>query len=197
MKRILVAYTTNTGSTEEVARAVAEELGKAGDQVETRRIEEVSDISTYQAVVVGAPMILGWHRAALRFVKKNRQVLSRVPVAYFFTAMRLTATGETSINGVPVCVDPKLAAPPQKTGRLSFKERYATVKNYLSPALRAAPEVKPVSAAFFGGKLEMFRLKLPQMLFVMAIIRAQPGDFRNFSFIREWASGLRSQWTRA
>jgi len=36
--------------------------------------------------------------------------------------MSLTRTGETNIQGIPVFVDEKLALPPQKEGRLSFKD---------------------------------------------------------------------------
>jgi menaquinone-dependent protoporphyrinogen IX oxidase len=75
--------------------------------------------------------------------------------------------------------------------KLSFKERYATVGSYLKPALKRAPLVKPVSAGFFAGKLDYSKLNAFQMLFVMLIIGAQPGDFRNWEAIRDWASSLR------
>jgi menaquinone-dependent protoporphyrinogen oxidase len=192
MKKILVAFSTNSGSTQEVAQAIGDELGKAGDQVDVRRLDEVSDLTPYQAVVVGAPMILGWHRAALSFVKKHQTALSRVRVAYFFTAMSLTQTGEKAIESIPVSIDPEQAKPPKKAGSLSFEERYSLPANYLHPALKAAPQVKPVSVGFFGGKLEMFRLNIFQMLFVMLAIRAQPGDRRNWEFINVWAGELRS-----
>ncbi len=188
---VLVAYATNSGSTEEVAQAIAEELGRDGAQVDVRRLEEVTNLQPYSAVVIGAPMIVGWHRAALGFVKKHRQALSRVPVAYFFTAMSLTQTDEHCIGATPIHVDSNLAKMPHNPKRLSLHERYSTPSNYLGPALKAAPSVKPVSAGFFGGKLEMFRLKLLQMLFVMLIIRAQPGDYRDWTFIRAWATQLR------
>ena len=192
MKSVLVAYTTNSGSTEEVAKVIAEELGKDGAQVEVRRIEEVTNVEPYAAVVVGGPMILGWHRAAVGFVKKHQQALSRVRVAYFFTAMSLTQTNQESVGGVPVFVDPTLAKPPKNAKRLSLRERYATVSNYAGRPLKAAPLVKPVSIAIFGGRLEMFRLKLPQMLFVLLVIRAQLGDLRNWPAIRQWAAQVRT-----
>ncbi len=188
MTRILIAYSTNSGSTADVARAVAEELEKAGVQADVRRLEEVTDLEPYQAVVVGAPMILGWHRAALRFVKQHQGALSAKKVAYFMTAMSLTDTAEQ----VDASLDPALLKPPKVAGHLSLKERYATVSNYLRPALKASPLVKPLSVAIFGGKLEMFRLKFFQMLFVLLVIQAQPGDHRNWPFIRAWAAALPS-----
>ena len=190
MNKILVAYTTNSGTTEEVAQAIGEELGKRGNPVDVRRLEEIANLDGYQAVVVGGPMILGWHRAAQKFVRQHRQELAKLKVAYFFTAMRLTQTGESQIEGIPLAIDPELAIPPAKPNRLSLPERYATPANYLRPARKAAPQVKPVSAGFFGGRLDMYRLRWWQALFVMVVIRAQPGDKRNWDFIRGWAAGL-------
>jgi menaquinone-dependent protoporphyrinogen IX oxidase len=189
-KRVLVAYTTNAGSTAQAAQAVSEGLSNADTTVEMRRLEEVTDLAPYAAVVIGAPMIMGWHRAATKFVKQHAAALSRVPVAYFFMARSLTKTGETQIDGIPLCIDPYLAKSPKQVDRLSYRERYATVGNYLRPVLQAAPQVKPVSAGFFGGRLDMYRLKLWQKLFVLFIIQAQPGGSIDVAFIREWAAGL-------
>jgi len=197
MTKILVAYTTNSGSTEEVAQEIAKGLEKSGAQAEVRRLEEVASLEDYQAVIVGAPMILGWHRAAQNFVKKHRAALASRPVAYFCTAMSLTQTGEERVQSVPVCIDPWLAKPAQKPGSLSFKERYALPSNYIAPMLKAAPEVKPVSIGLFGGKLELFRLNIFQMLFVMLVIRAQPGDLRNWSAIGQWAAEIGPALCRA
>jgi menaquinone-dependent protoporphyrinogen oxidase len=191
MKRVLVAYATNSGSTGDVARVMGEELGKDGDLVDVRRIEEVDSLQGYQAVVVGAPMILGWHRGAVKFVKQHRQALGQVPVAFFATAMSLTQTSDRPAGGIPIYLDPGLCTPPHHPGRLSLKERYARVSNYLRPMLKAAPSVRPVEIGFFGGKLELFRLKFLQMLFVMVIIQAPPADLRNWPAIREWAAHLR------
>lgn len=190
---ILVAYTTHSGSTEEVAKAVGEELSKGGLMVQVQRLEEVTSVGSYDAVIVGAPMIIGWHRAARKFLRRHREALSRVPVAYFFMAMSLTETGETAVDTVPILVDPYLPQPPGRSGRLSRRERYATVENYLRPVLKAAPRVKPVSAAFFRGNLDLMRLKLLPRLFVMLVIQATPGDLRNWPFIRDWATNVSTE----
>jgi menaquinone-dependent protoporphyrinogen oxidase len=190
MDKILVTYATNAGSTAKIAEAVAAEIVKNEAEVEILPLEKVATLDGYSAIVLGAPMILGWHRGALAFLKRNRGSLSRVPVALFITCMNLTRTGETSLNGIPLFVDEKLAIPPQKEGRLSFKERYSTMSNYLAPIFKAAPAVKPVSVAFFGGSLQYFNLKWWAALFALLIIQAQPGDRRNWSAIETWAGGL-------
>jgi len=190
MKRILVAYATMAGSTVEVARVVGEEIAKSGAQVDVLPLGEVKGLDVYDGVVVGGPMIMGWHRAALGFLKKHREALQRIPLAVFVMAMSLTQTGETSVDGVPVEVDEKLPKSPEQEGRLNFRERYARLANYVRPILKATRPVKPVDIGVFGGRLEYGRLKWWAVLFVMVIIQAPAGDRRNWTAIRSWAAGL-------
>lgn len=190
MNKILVTYATMAGSTVEVAQAVAEEIAIGGLQVEVLPLSEVQDLEAYDGVVVGGPMIMGWHRAALRFVKKHREAFQRIPLAVFVMAMSLTQTGETSVGGVPVYVDEKLPKPPEKEERLNFRERYARLSNYIQPILRAIRPARPASMGIFGGRLEYGRLKWWAVLFVMLIIKAPAGERRNWPAIRAWAAGL-------
>jgi menaquinone-dependent protoporphyrinogen oxidase len=189
MSKILVSYATNSGSTAEVAKIIMEELQKSGAQVELLPITEVRELTGYSAVVLGAPMILGWHRNALGFLRKHRKALAHLPLAVFVTCMSLTKSGEMSLPGLPVSVDEGLPKPPQKAGRLSYKERYSLLANYLRPILRACPR-KPVSIGIFGGQLNFSHMQWWAMIFVILILQAQAGDHRNWAFIRQWAGGL-------
>lgn len=190
MNRILVAYATMAGSTMEVAEAVGEEIAKSGVQVDVRSISEIKDLKGYDGVVVGGPMIMGWHRKALGFLKKHREAFQQIPLAVFVMAMSLTQTDETSVDGVPVYVDEELPKPPVDEERLNFRERYARLAKYLRPVIKATRPVKPVSIGVFGGRLEYGRLKWWAVLFVMLIIQAPAGDRRNWEAIRSWAAGL-------
>jgi menaquinone-dependent protoporphyrinogen IX oxidase len=190
MKRILVTYATMAGSTSEVAQAVGEEITKCGLEVDVISLSEIRSLKDYDGVVVGAPMIMGWHRDASRFLKKHREEFKRIPLAVFVLAMSLTQTGETSVDGVPVYMDENLPKPPQKVGSLSFRERYARLSNYLQPIISATRPVKPVSIGVFGGRLEYGRLKWWAVLFAMLIIRAPAGERRNWPVIRSWAAAL-------
>jgi menaquinone-dependent protoporphyrinogen oxidase len=192
MSHILVAYTTMAGSTMEIAKVIGEEIARPGHQVDVLPIKSIKNLEGYDGVVVGAPMILGWHRSALGFLKIHRKALQNIPLAVFGAAMSLTQTGDMGLYGVPVCIDEKLPKPPEKPGQLSFKEKYATLSNYFQPVLKAARPGKPVSIAVFGGRLEYGRLKWWAVLFAMLIIQAPAGDRRNWPAIRAWAAGIPS-----
>ena len=196
MKKVLIAYATRSGTTAEVARTIGEEMEKTGTQVDVLSVDKVNGLESYDALVLGAPMILGWHRAALRFLRKNRSSLKRIPLAVFVTCMSLTKTEETSFLGVPVMIDENLPKPPKDESRLTFKERYSLVSNYLRPILQACP-VKPVSVGVFGGRLDFSHMQWWAMIFVVLILQAQAGDKRNWEAIRAWARNLLPVFTAA
>ena len=79
---------------------------------------------------------------------------------------------------------------PEKPDSLSIKERFTTLEYYLKTIVQATPEVKPVSVAFFNGKLDMRCLKWWQAAFVMIVVQAMPGDYRNWDAIRAWGRSL-------
>lgn len=190
MKTILVTYATMAGSTADVAQAVRDEIARHGVQVDVLPLIEVQDLTPYDGIVVGGPMIMGWHRDALGFLKQHRATLQRLPLAVFVTAMSLTQTGVSSVDGVPVTVDKTLPKPSQVEGRLNFRERYARLENYIRPILRTIYPARPVSIGVFGGRLEYGRLKWWAVLFAMLVIQAPAGDRRNWAAIRAWAATL-------
>lgn len=185
MKRILITYATLAGSTAEVANAIAEEIGQSGDRAEVLPIAKVGSLAGYDGVILGGPMMLGWHRSALGFLKKHRNELRRIPFAIFVLCMSLTRTSDMEIDGVPITIDAKLPKPPVDEARMTFHERYSLLANYLRPILRAARPSKPTRIAVFGGRLEYGRLPWWAVLFAMFVVRAPAGDKRNWDAIRE------------
>lgn len=189
-KKILVTYATNAGSTAGVARAVGKGLETDGAKVEVKPIEAVTTVEPYDAVVVGAPMIFGWHREARTFLKQHQEGLHRLPVAYFMVALSLTTHDEKVHAGTQIYQDEGLARAPKVPERLSFTERFTSVSNYVQPALEIAPHVTPVSIGFFKGKMDYGRLNLLERVFVRLVFGAQEGDFRNWDAIGAWSEGL-------
>ena len=189
-QRILLVYATRHGSTVEVAEAIAEELRACGDEVDLRPPAEAPGPAGYDAVVVGGPMIMGWHRAAARYAKQHRDALAAVPFALFITAASLTEDGADEVGGVPVAKDPWLVKAPRNAGKLRRKERYALPTNYLSDVQKACAPARPRSVAFFAGSLDLTTMNILEKLFVLLVIGATPGDGRHWDFVREWAEGL-------
>ena len=190
MSEILIAYSTNTGSTLDVAQVIADELVQKGNNVSVKNISDIDDVKAYDSVLIGAPMILGWHKKAKQFLHKHRRVLSKKKCAYFCTAVSITKYGAEQGSGIPVFIDPFTAKAPLDVQKMTFREKYALPENYILPILKQAPDVKPISIALFGGNLDMSKLNFFEMIFVMAVIRAQPGDYRNWDAIRQWANNL-------
>lgn len=190
MSKILVTFSTNSGSTAEVAEAVASELKQSGHAVDVKPMKEVDTVSGYDSVVIGAPMIFGWQDQARQFVKKHQAELAAQKTAYFACAMRLTRAERESLPPVTLTLDENLVQNQSKPGSLTIKERFTTIGYYLKSMLPADSSTQPVSVAFFNGKLEMFRLKWWQAAFVMIVVQATPGDYRDFDLIKSWGKSL-------
>lgn len=194
MTTILVTYASMAGSTAEVAQTVGDEILRHGLKVAVLPLDQVDDVAAYDGVVIGGPMIWGWHRAALTFLKQNRAALQRIPLAVFATAMSLTQPSVTNVAGVPVHLDENLAKAPERQGRLTLRERYAQLSHYVQPILAAAGPAKPTSVGLFGGRMEYGRLPWWAVLFAMFIIQAPAGDRRNWKAIRAWAARLPAEF---
>jgi menaquinone-dependent protoporphyrinogen oxidase len=187
---VLVAYATRHGSTAEVAEAVAAELRGPDVEVKVKQITGGLRADAYDAVVVGAPMIMGWHKDAGRFLRRNASALAGRPTASFATAASLTELPDTP-GGVPVFCDPWLVKAPRRAGHLTYKERYASPDHYLRDIVGACNGVRFVGVALFGGAVDLAAMNLLEKLFVMLVVGAQPGDLRNWEAIKGWGREMR------
>ena len=68
---MLVAYGSERGGTEGLARALADALRALGVPTYVSDATDVADVGRYDAVIVGGALYAGrWHRNARRFVKR-------------------------------------------------------------------------------------------------------------------------------
>ena len=164
-KKILVAYASRCGTTGGVAEAMGRTLCGSGFDVDICLAKHAGDVSPYCAVVLGSAIHrASWLPEAIEFARKNREPLSRVPVAYFLTCLALHEETEESR---------KLA------------------KSYMEPVLKAVPEVRPVDSGLFAGVLDYSNMDALSRMAMKVMGKGVPeGDFRNWRGIASWAKGL-------
>jgi menaquinone-dependent protoporphyrinogen oxidase len=102
MAHMLLVYGTTEGHTAQIADRMAAAIRADGHTVEMHDAKEVrkqSVTSAFDAIIVGGSVHAGEYQSAVReFVKRNRELLERVPSAFFsvsLTAADADAEAET------------------------------------------------------------------------------------------------------
>ncbi len=81
---ILVTTASKHGATAEIAAAVADTLRESGLEVDVREPDEVTSLTTYDAVVLGSAVYAGrWLESARRFTERHHSALQSLPVWLF------------------------------------------------------------------------------------------------------------------
>ncbi len=82
--KILIAVASKHGSTFEIGRLIEQTVSIAGHQTELSKPEDVTDLSPYDAVVLGSAVYAGnWRPSAKKFASKHRQELLAMPFWMF------------------------------------------------------------------------------------------------------------------
>jgi menaquinone-dependent protoporphyrinogen oxidase len=81
---VLVTFASRLGSTEGIARSIADRLRARGVATSVRPVNDVDDATKFAAAVVGSAVYAGsWMPAAVSFVQENRTILAGRPVWLF------------------------------------------------------------------------------------------------------------------
>jgi len=165
--KVLVAYASDCGSTGEVAESIGQVLCDNGTAVDVRLVENVKDLSTYQAAVIGSAVHSSkWLPEAIKFIEANQKVLSQIHVAYFLTCLTLYKSNDVTRR---------------------------RARSYLDPVLDAVPQVKPVDIGLFAGVLDYSKLSFMVRMVMKSKMKKKgvpEGDHRNWNDIRAWTEGL-------
>ena len=162
---VLVGFATRYGSTEEVAQAIAATLGESGLDVDLKLISEVKTVDRYDAIVVGAPLFMfRWHKDALQFLSRNRDILIQRPLAIF----ALGPVHEPHDEG-------------------EWQDSW----DQLNKELEKFPWLELLAIEMFGGKYAPEKLGFPLKLFAGA---EPASDIRDWDAIRTWSNGLANKF---
>jgi menaquinone-dependent protoporphyrinogen oxidase len=159
---VLVAAASKHGATDEIAERIGADLAEHGIDADVKRLNEVEDLSEYDAFVLGSAIFYGkWMKEAISFVDAHAGELSERPTWLF---------GSGSITGnPPIAEDPK-----GMLARLIDKLVSST----------HAREHK-----LFAGKLDSSKLSLAEKLPVR-MARCREGDWRDWQAVDEWAAAI-------
>jgi menaquinone-dependent protoporphyrinogen oxidase len=161
-RRILVAYGTKHGATAEIAERIGQVFREAGLQADVMSADEVDDLSSYGAVVLGSAIYIGqWRKEVVRFLKANEQALAERKVWLFSSG----PTGE----GDPVAL---------VDGR--------KVPEKLQPIV---DRIQPQDVVVFHGAMDADDLNFLEK-FAIKNVGAPLGDFRNWEAITAWAEAI-------
>lgn len=165
--RILVAYATRTGSTAEVADAIASRLCEAGLSAEARPVNEVTSLDGYSGAVLGSAVrYASWLPEMMDFLSENRDALSAMPVAFF--TMHMLALGDD-------------------TAAVAERAKYTA---------KARDLIAPIDEVFFEGMIDLARLSFLDRLAVR-LVRSPIGDRRDWERIAAWTDRLAPLLTSA
>ena len=160
--QVLVAYATKYGATAEIAEKIGQVLREAGLRADVLPADRVSDLTPYQAVVLGSAVYIGqWRKEAVKFLKANETVLAEKPMWLFSSG----PTGE----GDPV----ELVQGWRFPGKLQ----------------PIADRVRPRDVAIFHGAVDVGKLNLIEK-WMLKNVKAPIGDFRDWDAITSWAAAI-------
>ncbi len=192
MNRVLITYMSRSGSTQEIASFIGQELSSQGLDVNVQPISEAGDLSPYDFIIAGGLVYrFGWHPEVVRFLQENVTALQEKKVALFVVGLRLVKTPDCVNASFPVFIDPAIMKGPAE--RKNLLDSITTMKFYLHAALPAIEKIKPASVAFFAGRLNLSLLSFSEkliMVLLMLLIGKRSGDYRNWKEIGRWTSGL-------
>jgi len=158
--KVLLAYASKYGSTQEVAEAIAKAMREKGLEVDLQQASQVRSLKEYSAVVLGAPLYLyRWHKHAIRFLKRHEKALKSVPAAVF-------AVGP-SFNG--------------------DEKEWLETRDQFRKELAKFPWFSPIDAEVMGGKFDPANLSFPMKLFLKDLPAA---DLRDWDAIAKWAADV-------
>lgn len=172
--KVLVCYGTRHGSAGEIAENIGEILRNRGATVEVVNLKtgKVKDLESYDLVVIGSGIQMGkWTKEPLKFLKKNREILSRKKVALFVSCLS--------------------AAKPETCNQAR--------RNYLDNISAEFPEIEPIYMGLFGGLIDSSRGNFMTKTIMQALVKSyiEEGeevperiDLRDWDQIRIWVEGL-------
>ncbi len=173
-KKVFVGYSTWSGSTHEVADAIAIHLKKCGFEVEVFNFKNVKILSNYDAFILGTSIHASHPSGAfINFIKKNYTILSKKQTALFV-----------------VCANMFEDTPENRSETLTW----------LQDSLKDIPAISFLDIGLFGGavitsgpdyeKLNPFVKLIIKSMKKTIVEKLEHEDFRDWEKITLWSEEI-------
>ena len=194
MKNVLIVYDTVSGSTGEMGEIIRDELRKKFT-VESMRVADVASIAAHDVIIFGSPMRFGGFTSNIKkFIKRHKSELVRKKIIYFFSILYIVKISEEAMPKPAPYLDPSLAMKTIAKKMATAMDKTHTMRYYDTSITKCAPEIKPISIAYFKGRLVLRTLPIITRIFMNIVtrltIKEQEGDFLNPEAVRKWASKM-------
>jgi len=199
--KILIVYSTKSGSTIGVARTILNTLTEQGVAAEVMTAGKVRSLKGYGAVILGSPIIMGKVRVDLAdFMRRYQDQLRQLPLAMFLTCLRLTVDIDGRDPGFPVYIDTALQEKTKALREMNFMEKSHTLMHYCNPIMKQLAGTKPRAFAVFKGALDYSRLDGLSRVFMKFLSLFQTsvreGDYINHAVVSAWVKKFYLDLTR-
>jgi menaquinone-dependent protoporphyrinogen IX oxidase len=174
MDKVLIAYSTWTGATHQVAEEIARDLENKNTQITLLPAKEVKFVNEFQSVLIGTPIHAGQTtRDFNHFLSRFHEELATKKTAYFVVCFNLIEDNESNRNQTISWLD-------KSTGKY--------------------PEIKPVSIGLFAGaaltespefkKQNFLVRKIVESMNKTMVTEKGKSDFRDSEKIHAWTEEL-------
>ena len=166
---VLIAFATRSGTTAEVAEAIAAAMQEAGVPAEIMAVSQVNSLAGREAVILGAPLYVGRFPKDFRlFLRLHRDALAAMRPWFFVLG--------------PTRNEPK-----------DFEAARKQAEQQLAHYTR----LHPADLHIFGGRWSTTALPFPFSLVRRVpgnpLSRIPGEDIRDWAAIRDWAMGIAKQ----
>ena len=194
LKNVLIVYDTVSGSTGEMGEIIRDELRKKFT-VDSMRVADVASIASYDVIIFGSPMRFGGFMSDIKkFIKQHKSELASKKIIYFFSILYIVKISEEAMPKPAPYLDPSLAMKTISKKMATAMDKTHSMGYYDTAITKCAPEIKPISIAYFKGRLVLRTLPIITRIFMKIVTRLtnkeQEGDFLNPKTVRKWALEL-------
>lgn len=164
--KVLVTYASRSTSTADVAAEIGKIFEANQLMVDVRPMEDVHDLTPYQAVVAGSAIRFEqWLPEAMTFLETHQQALKEKPFAAFLVCMALGIQPERGKRAASAWMQP--------------------VRDLVQPMSEGM-----FAGAIIPGKIKEWRYRIPFHVITLLLGGRSKKDYRDWDAIRAWAKGV-------